>query len=432
MRLSMAFILFLALFISWQTTIWHWKEKAVNFLSNPFRRSRIPQFILDAQHPWIIENKNKLERLRDAESYLCSSLTRSATDDLREKLGGGEHGLDVPPDLFDYLEIDNGRLGVDRPGWPNALMRLRELNRCPASLSHVKTFKTSIFAHRGQYSDWDKRILEPLQPPKEVLDLFADVLEHMTSLENLIWVVPSSDAPYFEAHFIYRGLILPSVKRLEPGSMCHFLARLCPNINVLENQAWRSSQESDVMLLQETKFASNLARFAMVASWGWTKPMLQDLVSLVPGIQSLGLWGSLDHRTGDPDDSDSESSTLKESLKILRSLQNLTHLDLADASKLDVGWDGGPWCGNAFFGPGGRRYQRRVARKRAEAVDRVAAVVLEVLPRLTGFSVGGSQAEIIRYENGTLRAKFAWTGRMDEWALSAVPRHLGELDEGIY
>lgn len=44
---------------------------------------------------------------------------------------------------------------------------------------------------------------------------------------------------------------------------------------------------------------------------GYIANLFGDLVSLVPGIQSLGLWGSLDHRTRDPDDSDSESSTLK-------------------------------------------------------------------------------------------------------------------------
>lgn len=266
MKLSMgiALMLFSVASMGWQTSAFNWKEKIGDFLSNLSRQSRVPQFILDARHPWILENQSKLERLPDAESYLCSQTQVSATDIT-------ENGLDVPHDLFEYLEIDNNRVGIHRPGWPNALLRLQEIHRCPAALSQVKTFNTVIYVYRGQYSDLDKRVLEPHQPPREVLDLFVDVLGNMTHLETLKWKIPASDASYFEEHFAERGLVLPSVRKLEPSSMAPFLVRTCPNITTLET----FSREEPEALLQAAMFTPNLTRFAMGVNYGWTPSLIQ-------------------------------------------------------------------------------------------------------------------------------------------------------------
>ncbi|KAI0552594.1 hypothetical protein F4679DRAFT_534720 [Xylaria curta] len=403
--------------IGWQAAVLYGKERVGDFLSNPLRQSRVPQFILDAQHPWILENQGKLERLPDAESFLCSQSQTSGKD-------LGENGLDVPPDLFEYLEIDNRRVGVDRPGWPNAVLRLREVHRCSAALSQVKTFKIAIQVHRGEYSRLDRRILEPQQPPSEVLDLFVDVLTNMTNLEILKWDIPVSDARYFEEHFIERGLVLPSVKRLEPGSVSPFLVRTCPNITVLEEKTYTDAPEA---LLQAAMFAPNLTRFAMSVRHGWDLSLIQDLVLNLPGIESLGLWGGLSRKYDSR--SSLEESSLTETLQLLQALRNLTHLDLPDASDLDVGWSGGPKCGRPFMGPRGRENQRKVLRRSAEATDRAAALVVGFLPQLTGFSIGDTQAEITRYENGTVRASFPWTGRIDKWVMEGLPLEPGELAE---
>ncbi|KAI0454568.1 hypothetical protein F5B21DRAFT_234807 [Xylaria acuta] len=418
MKLSMgiALMLFSVFTMGWQTIVLYGKEKISDFLSNPFRQSRVPLFILDAQHPWILQNQGKLERLPDAESFLCS-LSQVSARDL------SENGLDVPPDLFEYLDINDNRKGVDRPSWPNAALRLQEIHRCPAALSQVKTFSTVILADGGQYSDLKKGILEPQQPPTEVLGLFADVLGNMTNLETLKWDIPRSDIPYFEEHFGERGLILPSVKRLEPGSMSPFLVRMCPNITILE----KSYSDAPEALLQAAMFAPNLTRFATSVRHGWDISLIQDLVSVyLPSIESLGLWGGLSTEYKYSSRESLRESALTETLQLLQSLKNLTHLDLPEASSLDVGWDGGPWCGNVFMGPGGRENRRMVRRDAAKAVDRAAALVVEFLPHLTGLSIGNTQANLTKYENGTVRASFPWTGRINEWVLEALPLKPGE------
>ncbi|KAI0445489.1 hypothetical protein F4803DRAFT_548213 [Xylaria telfairii] len=411
LSLGLALMLFSVASMGWQAAVLDWKEKIGDFLSNPSKQSRVPQFILDARHPWILENQSKLERLPDAGSYLCSQSQASTTDIT-------ENGLNVPHDLFEYLEINNNRAGINRPGWPNALLRLQEIHSCPAALSQVKTFYTDIYVYRSRYDDLDKRVLESHQPPKEVLDLFVDVLGNMTNLETLKWKIPASDASYLEEHFAERGLVLPSVRRLEPGSMTPFIVRTCPNITTLEVFSTKQPEA----LLQAAMFAPNLTRFAMGVDDGWTPSLIQDLVSIyLPGIESLGLWGGVSTRYQYDFDRGSKDSALKESLQLLQSLKNLTYLDLPSASSLDVGWDGGPWCGNAFMGPGGRENERRVLRDQAKAVNTAAALVVEFLPHLTGFNIGESTANLTRYENGTLRASFPWTGRINEWVMEVLP-----------
>ncbi|RYC59062.1 hypothetical protein CHU98_g7148 [Xylaria longipes] len=417
LSIGIALMLFSIGSMGWQTAVLYGKEKISDFLSNPSRQSRVPQFILDAQHPWILENRDKLEKLPDAESYLCFP-TRVSARDL------SKNGLDVPPDLFEYLEIDNSRFGVDRPGWPNAVLWLREIHRCQVALSQVKTFNTAIFNHRGEYSDWDKRMLEPEQPPREGLDLFAHVLGNMTNLETLKWNVPASDARYFEKHFVDCGLVLPSVRRLEPDSTSPFLVGMCPNITVLESRYNKWPQS----LLQAAMFAPNLTRFAMgVRYYGWPQSLIQVYL---PGIESLGLWGGLNNEYKYSSDTSSKESVLKTTLQLLQSLKNLTHLDLPDATSLDVGWDDEPWCGNVFMGPGGREMERMVLRDWAKAINRAATLVAEFLPHLTGFSIGETQANLTRYENGTLRASFPWTGRINEWVMENLPFEPDELSQG--
>ena len=99
----------------------------------------------------------------------------------------------------------------------------------------------------------------------------------------------------------------------------------------------------------------------------------------------------------------------------------MTQLDLPPADELDVGFYGFPGCGNAYFGPGGRDSERRVWRDSLQAIERAATIVVEVLPRLTGFSIGGDQVNITRYDNGTSRASFPWTGRIDEYVMELLP-----------
>ncbi|KAJ2996428.1 hypothetical protein NUW58_g977 [Xylaria curta] len=408
---------------AWQKAIWEWKEKTQDFLSNPYKQSRVPQFMLDAGHPWIIENREKLEQLPDVESYLCFSFQESAVDSSRVEGMAEKKGLEIPHNLFDHLEINNNRWEINRPGWPNALMRMREINRCPAALSQVKTFKTRVYVYDSEYDDLAKKMLEPSRPPQELLGLFADVLGNMTSLETLKWSIPPPYVHYFQEHFVDRGLVLPSVKTLEISGRAHFLVPMCSNITELEyggrttgERHTSGSEDSESLLLQATMFAPNLTRFGMTASWAWDDSKLQELVSYMPGLTTLYLRGGLSSQHRYPGYDGPSGSRLRVS-----SLKNLTQLELPPAYSLDLGWDGGPGCGNFYFGPGGRDFERQVYREGLETTEAAAAIVVEALPRLTNFSIGDSQANITRYENGTLWASFPWTGRLDEWVMEALP-----------
>ncbi len=106
---------------------------------------------------------------------------------------------------------------------------------------------------------------------------------------------------------------------------------------------------------------------------------------------------------------------------MLAGLQNLTHLDLPESSSLGLGFNGGPWCGNAYFGKQGRIYRREVAKEGAEATEKGGDIVAANLPHLSSFTIGGICANITRNEEGMINVTWPWTGRMDEWLMLMVP-----------
>ena len=202
--------------------------------------------------------------------------TNESNEKETEAVGGQ---LEIPPDVFDNLEIDNNREGISRPGWPNALERLGEMKRCPRALNQVKTLDVTIFVHSGKYCDWYLKSLEPSQPPEQLLTLFGDVLESMTNLTTLNWGIDKEDAHYFEAAFKSRNLTLPSIKTLVPGPWSEYLVSMCPNLERLENGGsfnWYHAHMPDnrdwkLLFIQAAVSAPKLKRFAMVGgSEGWT------------------------------------------------------------------------------------------------------------------------------------------------------------------
>lgn len=252
-----------------------------NFIDNPLRRSTIPQFILDARHPWILANQRKLEGLPDAGAILCSSPDFESKDSTVLESKTSREELDVPLDLFDYLEINNNRGEISRPGWPNALERLGEMKRCPRALKQVKKLEVYIYV-QSEFSDYYLRVLELSQPPKQLLTLFGDVLESMTSLETLKWGIRKEDTHLFEDAFKSRNLTLPSIKHLEPGPSSQYLVNMCPNLETLRNGGgfmWYHGYMPDnrdwgLMLIQAAASTPKLKSFAMDGGHsGWT-PLL--------------------------------------------------------------------------------------------------------------------------------------------------------------
>jgi hypothetical protein len=251
------------------------QQPLLNFMANPIRRSDVPQFILDARHPWILANQRKLERLPNAEAFLCLGPDSEANAETKT----WEEELQMPIDLFDKLEINNIRVGISRPGWPNALQRLGELKRCQRALNQVKSLEVDIYVHQGDYEGLVLKLLDPFQPPEQLLTLFGDVLESMTNLETLKWGIPKEDTHFFEEAFRSRNLTLPSIKNLEPGPSSHYMVGLCPNLERLQNGGgfmWYHGYMPDgrdwgLMLIQAALSTPKLKRFAMVGGHnGWT------------------------------------------------------------------------------------------------------------------------------------------------------------------
>ena len=271
-------------FLSAQTWLASFQQPLMSLIDNPLRRSTVPQFILDTRHPWILANQRKLERLPNAEAFLCSGpdseLNKSTG--IETETRGAE--LAIPPDLFDNLEINNNRAGISRPGWPNALERLGEIKRCQRALHQVKTLEIDIYVHSHEFSDLYLRILEPSRPSEHLLSLFGDVLESMTNLETLKWGIRQEDTHFFEEAFNLRNLTLPSIKHLEPGPSSHYLVGMCPNLERLENgggSMWYHGYDSDdlgLMLIQAAVSTPKLKRFAMVGGHsGWTPSLVSGM-----------------------------------------------------------------------------------------------------------------------------------------------------------
>jgi hypothetical protein len=101
-------------------------------------------------------------------------------------------------------------------------------------------------------------------------------------------------------------------------------------------------------------------------------------------------------------------------LEELKSAPHLSHLGLPEASKLDLDFDGGHWCGNAYEGADGREYGRQVSRQFTETVEDAAKIALAILPHLQSVHVGKtSPVDVVRDEEGNVvEFKWEWTGRM--------------------
>ncbi|KAH7378116.1 hypothetical protein BKA64DRAFT_687946 [Cadophora sp. MPI-SDFR-AT-0126] len=390
---------------SLQTWLASFQQPILNLIDNPRRTSTIPQFILDTNHPWILANQRKLEGLPNSEAFLCQDLDLNRHPE--SQASGAD--LEVPANLFDNLVIDNNRAGTSRPGWPNAIERLTEINRCPRALANAKSLHVDVYVHCDSYSDLWLRALEPCHPPQEVAILFSDVLGSMTSLQHLYWGIPQGDAHFFEESFKCRNLSMPSVTSLKPGPLSQYLVGICPHLEELEDGSGYGWYDYSL--------APGLKRFAMYgAHEGWSPSMASEVVKSMPQLESLRLDGSLGR-----DRNEEKTSDLKEITTILSALENLTHIDLPHSSGLGLGFDGGAWCGNAYYGKSGRAYGRSVLRQGAEITELAADIVMANLPQLKSFTIGGMAPNVTRAENGTVSLVWPWTGRMREWLLEVEP-----------
>lgn len=226
---------------------------------------RIPQFILDTRHPWLEENKKSLARLQNPTEALCS------LDSELRPTDGTTETYTYPSDLFRYLEIDNNRAGVNRPGWRNAVLRLREMLACPAAMQDVESFNVRIYASDGShgigYPEMDN-------PPSELPNLFIEVLNSMPRLHKLEWNTFGKGDQVFRKAFTEANMNLPSVRYLNLGVFNEFFVGMCPGVEILDSGEfwsadWRRVNDENVRgkIFESTKSARNLTSFSMPGKW---------------------------------------------------------------------------------------------------------------------------------------------------------------------
>ncbi|KAJ7213404.1 hypothetical protein GGX14DRAFT_392912 [Mycena pura] len=277
-----------------QASAWHLQLPFQSTLSSWFGRpispSRIPTFILDTQHPWVEQHRYQLERTPNVRELLCNP------ESIQVSAPGFPHP--IPNDIFSSLHVDNNRAGISRPGWTNALHRLREI-------------QVDIYRHGG--SEWDDT-WEPATPPAELPGLFADVLSQMPKLKKLDWVRPSDSgehnyqvgttaSPFVKA-FAERNLTLPAVEHLILGPGCESFVGMCPNLTTLETGdglAWphwfRWSNETDpyMVLVRAAAGVENISAFTM-ATQSLRPELLEVVLESMPHITTLKIHGALDGR----------------------------------------------------------------------------------------------------------------------------------------
>lgn len=381
----------------------------------------IPLFILDAEHAWVKENKRWLSRYPDIRHAICdtsSPLWQKATT-----------GAKIPPaDLFHKLEINNNRVGISRLGWKNAAGRLREMNNCPAALQDVRHLHIDIFVHDSKYSDYT----EDSMPPPEVPQLFAEVLSSMTSLERLDFGVSGRSSAAFEKAFAEANVTLPSVTHVQPGAYSEWLLPRCPNVEVVvaggyfEHWSWNdydpelNSRRDKHEALIDAMRGLPIRKLNLNSGWkGWSLEMLESILDATPNLTTLEMDGDL-NRNNRMELLQGEA--LKRYLSILSQFPDLEELTLPVASELDLGFDGGPWCGNAYFGKSGRAYGRIVAQQSAETTEAAGRIVHGALPQLKKFTIGSQSPNITLGGAGTMEMVWPWTGRMEEYTYEVWPK----------
>jgi hypothetical protein len=382
------------------------------------KTSAIPQFILDTEHPWLKDNKRWLSRYPGVRNAICDK-----SSPLWQNPATDAHIL--PQDLFHELGINNNKAGISRLGWKNLAERSQEMNNCPAALQDVRHLRLDIYAHDSKWSDY----AEDSIPPPEVPQLFAEVLSSMTGLERLDFGVSGKASASFERAFTKANITLPSVTDILPGAYSDWLLPRCPNAEVVvaggyfDHWSW-AEYEPELNAIKDKHEAlidatRGLPLRKLDMKWGWSTELLERLLDASPNLTILNMDGPLNRYNRMKV---SEAEALKRYLSILAQFSHLEELRLPAAHELDLGYEGGAGCGNAYFGESGRAYGRMVAQEDAETIEAAAAIVHDALPQLKSFTIGSQSPNITLNDAGRMEMSWPWTGRMEEYTYEVWPK----------
>jgi hypothetical protein len=225
--------------------------------------SKLPLFIHDLRHNWIEENIAWLERRPYPTNDLC--VANSA-------LRNGEiEGHAVPTDLFDRLDIDNNRFGINRKGWINMQDRLEEISKCPVALQQVTYLYIDVYV-----DEW------LMDPGEKTIQLLADVLSAMPNLKRVRWGIPVKANKFFEKVFAQQGLQLPSITHLVVVSaFAQHMVSICPNLQSLEggdyrHGSWDRENTPTKLLLQEVSRVPTIASLSFQSGWDrWNRQLVR-------------------------------------------------------------------------------------------------------------------------------------------------------------
>ncbi|KAH6867354.1 hypothetical protein B0T10DRAFT_502467 [Thelonectria olida] len=375
------------------------------------RASRIPQFIRDTEHPWVLENTAVLERL-DAADALCNS-----DSPLRSKLPM------VPVDLFKDLMVDNNRASIqNRLGWDNARDRLGEILSCKEALRTCESLRVDIYRYSGGFDPrWEEQV-----PPDIVPRLFVNVLSQMGTLTKLEWLRPSDDTvvtAIFESAFRESGLYLPTVTEMHLAPNMHFLLPFAPNLTALTTNdftwSYRRNHGPFNELIEMARSAKKLTALEAAAEWG--PELVGSLLDAMPSLHKLNLLG----RVGpmyyyEPDYPNSQ--VLENVTLILKEFKNLSTLHLPDAWSLGFTDYEPPGCGNVYFGLSGTTFGRYQSRQHMVAIERAGSIVAEQLPYLDLLCIGSTCINPGK-QRGSNELVWPWTGRIKDYLLEIWPRY---------
>ncbi|TDZ22808.1 hypothetical protein Cob_v004381 [Colletotrichum orbiculare MAFF 240422] len=348
--------------------------------SKPVPTQHIPQFILDAESPWVYANAKDLASLgEEVVDLFCKPITAQM-----EGADTGHTGLDggnVPPDFFRRLEIDNNRWGINRPGWENARDRLQELKACPRALEEVEELVVDVFVLDSGARQ------EPKLPPPEVLELFPEVLGMMKGLKMLQWNVRGEgENEVLGAAFKAAGTKVEALRRLTAGVNAAWLMEVAPGLELVTVKpdgvtSWSEEGRQRTEGWVRTAAGLEQLKGLDLGRVEWLDRMNEVLPEVLPDIEELWVGPlAASYPTGFREDGDK----LRNVTKSLASLSKLKKLHLPWSADLQLGFDGGPWCGNAYDGPEGAALWRRVRLADLNATQQAGEIVKANIPQLKG------------------------------------------------
>ncbi|KAK1544109.1 hypothetical protein CPAR01_04742 [Colletotrichum paranaense] len=264
---------------------------------------------------------------------------------------------------------------------------------------------------------WDTITAESTLPPKSLPALFFDVMGKMKNLSKIEWMVRGVDEnAAIGRAFIEDGTRLPGVKHLVSTINAPWIVGACPSLTSLEAKrddfVWgEAAHKRDVAWFAAAGRLKGLRKLDM-GEVEWTGTMTDCVLRDTPHIEGLHIGApaqDFKHRNIN------RGNLLRDLIKSLSLLPSLTQLHLPRSSQLELSYDGGSMCGNAYMGQNGAKYWRSNMAQDLETTELDGKIVRQEFPGLHGVHVGGFCGNFTTGAEAEQVITWDWTGSMYEW-----------------